>query len=348
MCSPFAGSFDGMSDDLHFQSPEPDPLWSFPDRAFTDPTLADSTFALDRHTDLSAPVGGSAGPPEIPAPPRPAGSVVGASQAQPGPYNDRSVQDRQRKSWGKRAGGGGAVAAAVAKFWVAFKSLAILIKFKVALSIVVSIGAYTWLWGWKFAVGFVAILFIHEMGHVVVLRAQGIKATAPMFIPFLGAFIAYKTPPRSVTQEATSALAGPAAGLAASGLALAIAEALDSPLMRAIAYAGFFLNLINLLPALPLDGGRVAGALHPAAWFAGMAGVIAFIVWRPNPILFLVLILGGFEAFKRWRGYRSGTVNVYYSVNPVIRWRIAASYVAVAGLCIAGMVYSFIPASGLP
>jgi Zn-dependent protease len=253
----------------------------------------------------------------------------------------------KRSSWGKRAGGGGAVAAAAAKLWLAFKSAAILLKFKTALSIVISIGAYTLFWGWKFAVGFVVILFIHEMGHVVVLRAQGIKATAPMFIPLLGAFISYKTPPRSVAQEATSALAGPFAGLLASGAAFAAAEALDSTLLRAIAYTGFFLNLFNLLPALPLDGGRVAGALHPAVWFGGMAAVVALVIWRPNPILFLVLILGGFEAVRRWRAYRSGGSNVYYALSPRLRWRIAGAYIAVAGLCVIGMVYSFVPGNGL-
>jgi Zn-dependent protease len=277
----------------------------------------------------------------------PTASAAIQSQTSPAIRPQQASTGSRRNPWGKRAGGGGAAALGIAKFWVAFKSLAILLKFKTALSMVISIGVYTLFWGWKFAVGFVIIMFIHEMGHVVVLRAQGIKATAPMFIPMLGAFISYKTPPRSVTQEATSALAGPAAGLIASGVVLLAADALDSQLLRAIAYTGFFLNLFNLLPALPLDGGRVAGALHPAVWFAGMAAVVAYLVWRPTPILFLVLILGGFEAFKRWRAYRSGASNIYYTVSPAIRWRIAGAYVTVAALCVAGMVYAFIPGGSL-
>jgi Zn-dependent protease len=286
-----------------------------------------------------------------PTRPTPAASGAPAAPIYPPPHYVAptvSPVQENRRSWRKKAGGGGVVAAAIAKFWVAFKSIAILLKFKTALSMVVSIGVYTLFWGWKFAVGFVIILFIHEMGHVVVLRAQGIKATAPMFVPLLGAFISYKTPPRSVSQEATSALAGPAAGLLASGAALVLAEALDSHLLRAIAYVGFFLNLFNLLPALPLDGGRVAAALHPAVWFAGMLGVVGLIVfWRPSPILFLVLVLGGFEAVRRWRAYRAGASNAYYSLSTVVRWRIAGAYVAVAALCVAGMIYSFIPAEAV-
>jgi Zn-dependent protease len=325
-----------MSDTPSFQPPEPDPLWSFPQRSFTDPTFVED----GRVTPATAPVAHVAPHTAIPHATQPIQPTYVPMQGQ-------AVGQQRRTSWGKKAGGGGAIAATVAKFWIAFKSLAILLKFKTALSVVISIGVYTLFWGWKFAVGFVIILFIHEMGHVVVLRAQGIKATAPMFIPLMGAFISYKTPPRSVAQEAAGALAGPFAGLLASGAALVAADALDSQLLRAIAYTGFFLNLFNLLPALPLDGGRVAGALHPAVWFAGMAGVVAYLIWRPTPILFLVLLIGGFEALKRWRAFRSGRANVYYALSTTIRLRIASAYVVVAGLCVAGMVYSFIPASGV-
>lgn len=260
---------------------------------------------------------------------------------------------RTRSRWAKAGavgGAGGAFAltksAVIVKALAVLKGLAVLAKFKVAASMVISVGAYALFWGWRFAVGFVLLLLVHELGHVVVLRAQGVEASAPMFIPFVGAFVAVKGPMRSVTQEATSALAGPAIGAAGSYACLQLAYVADSLLLQALAYTGFLINLFNMLPMLPLDGGRVAGALHPAIWAIGTAGAIAILLFYPHPILFFVLLIGGLETWKRWRDRRAGRSGSYYRVPTRTRAAVGLSYVAVAAFCLWGMNIAFVPNPG--
>jgi Zn-dependent protease len=268
---------------------------------------------------------------------------------------DRGSADQGRRRWAGRAGGGAVAAGGAAaaksgllvKLLLGLKGLTLLGKFKFALSMIVSIGAYALFWGWRFAVGFVLLIAVHELGHVVVLRAQGVQASAPMFIPFLGAFVSVRSPQRSVAEEATSALAGPAVGAAGSYAVLELSRAMGSPLLQALAYTGFFLNLFNLLPTLPLDGGRVAGALHPAIWAVGMAAAVLFLLWHPSPVLVFVLLIGGLEAVRRWRAHRAGEAGEYYTVPTRTRALIAASYVAVALFCLWGMNAAYLPHQGL-
>src|ERR687895_1288141 len=158
-----------------------------------------------------------------------------------------------------------------------FKALVVaLFKFKlfsVAGTMLVSVAAYALLWGWKFAIGLVLLLFIHEMGHVLEARRQGLPTTAPMFIPFLGALITMKELPHDVWREARVALAGPILGTVGAVAFLIVGEATDRDFFTAMAYVGFFLNLFNLLPIVPLDGGRAVAALHPAFWLVGLVGL---------------------------------------------------------------------------
>ena len=139
-------------------------------------------------------------------------------------------------------------------------------------SMLVSVAAYALLFGFPFAVGFVALLFLHEIGHVIQLRREGIKASAPMFIPFLGAVISAKSMGKDAAAEARVGLAGPVLGSIASLVPLAVWLATGSDFWRALAYIGFLLNLFNLLPVVPLDGGRAMAALSPAIWLAGLGG----------------------------------------------------------------------------
>ena len=141
-------------------------------------------------------------------------------------------------------------------------------------SMAVSIVAYGWLFGFTFAIGFVALLLLHEMGHVIQLRREGIKASAPIFIPFLGAMIASKSLGKDAAAEARVGLAGPILGSIATLVPLGIWLATGSEFWRALAYLGFFLNLFNLMPVVPLDGGRAMAALSPVVWIAGLAGLI--------------------------------------------------------------------------
>ena len=166
-------------------------------------------------------------------------------------------------------------------------------------TMLVSIAAYALIWGWPFAVGFVLLLLIHEMGHVIQLRREGINASAPMFIPFLGAVVAAKSMGDDAAAEARVGLAGPVLGTLGTLIPLGIWLATGNEFWQALAYVGFFINLFNLLPVLPLDGGRAMAALSPWVWLVGYAGLIGLTIAFPNPILFLVLVFGGLESWRR-------------------------------------------------
>jgi Zn-dependent protease len=128
----------------------------------------------------------------------------------------------------------------------------VLLKFS---SIFIAIAAYALIFGWKFAVGFVLLIFIHELGHYIEAKREGLSPKLPVFIPFLGAYVQYTR--GHPWQTARVAIAGPILGGAAAGVCLAIAQANGSRLMYALAYSGFFLNLFNLLPFGIFDGGAV-------------------------------------------------------------------------------------------
>ncbi|MBM2823547.1 MAG: Site-2 protease family protein [Thermoleophilia bacterium] len=180
----------------------------------------------------------------------------------------------------------------------------LLLKLKVVTtgaSMFVSVAAYAWFWGLPFAIGFVLLIFVHELGHVLELRRQGIPASAPLFIPFLGAVIGMKQLPDDAWKEARVALAGPILGSIGAAACWIAGEATGSELLVGLAFVGFFLNLFNLIPIVPLDGGRAAGALHPVFWFVGLLMMLALVVLQPNPILILIVIIGGLDLWRRWR-----------------------------------------------
>jgi Zn-dependent protease len=130
--------------------------------------------------------------------------------------------------------------------------------------IFISVGAYALIWGWKFGVGFVLLILVHELGHFFEARRQGLSASLPTFIPFIGAFVLIKNAPLNPWRNALVALAGPAAGGAAAAVCWGFGTASNSDLLLALAYAGFLLNLINLVPVGILDGGAVWHAIRTA------------------------------------------------------------------------------------
>ena len=204
----------------------------------------------------------------------------------------------------------------------------LLLKLKVVTtgaSMLVSIAAYAWIWGLPFAIGFVVLIFVHELGHVLELRRQGVPASAPLFIPFLGAIIGMKQLPDDAWKEAQVALAGPILGSVGAAVFWIAAEANGSELLIALAFVGFFLNLFNLIPIVPLDGGRAVGALHPAIWLLGLLIMVGLAVVSPNPILIIIVILGGFELWRRWqeRGERAE----YYRLAVWQRATVATVYI---------------------
>jgi Zn-dependent protease len=204
----------------------------------------------------------------------------------------------------------------------------ILLKLKVlttAGSMLVSIAAYAWIWGWSFAVGFVLLIFVHELGHVFELRRQGVPASAPLFIPFLGAVVGMRQLPDDAWKEARVALAGPILGSLAAAVVWVAAALTGSDFLLALAFVGFFLNLFNLIPIVPLDGGRAAAALHPAIWLVGLVLMVVLAVVRPNPILILIVVIGGLELWKRWR--ERGANADYYRLAVSQRVAVAVVYI---------------------
>jgi Zn-dependent protease len=234
--------------------------------------------------------------------------------------------------------------AAVGAFVVKFGAVLYKIKFiGVAASMVISIGAYALLFGWWFAAGFVLLIFVHEMGHVLELRRQGVPASAPLFIPFLGAFVGMKQLPANAWKEAQVALAGPIVGSLGAAVVWAIGKALDSRLLVALAFAGFFINLFNLLPVIPLDGGRAVGALHPAIWLVGLLALVALAVFRHNPILYIIILLGGMEMWRRWQMRHHPESQAYYRVRPWQRGAVAVTYLGLAAGLVFAMEATHIP-----
>lgn len=123
--------------------------------------------------------------------------------------------------------------------------------------IFLSVGGYALLFGWQFAVGFVLLILVHELGHYVEARRQGLSPSLPVFIPFLGAYVALRGQPFDPWRNALVSIAGPIAGGVAALGCLIYGEVAGSDLVLALAYAGFFLNLINLVPIGILDGGHI-------------------------------------------------------------------------------------------
>jgi Zn-dependent protease len=209
-------------------------------------------------------------------------------------------------------------------------------------TMLVSIAAYSLFWGWTFAVGFVLLLLIHEMGHVIQLRREGIDASAPMFIPFLGAVVAMKEMPDDAAAEARVGLAGPILGSVGALAALGLYALTGDDLFKALAFVGFFLNLFNLLPVLPLDGGRAMAALSPSLWIAGFALLIGVTVLFPNPIMILVLLFGGMETWRRWKARKDPEAREYHRVSRRNRIAIAVTYLVLAALLALGMDGTFV------
>ncbi len=206
-------------------------------------------------------------------------------------------------------------------------------------SMLVSVAAYSLIWGWKFALGFVVLLFVHEMGHVIQLRREGVEASAPVFIPFMGAVVWAKSLGGNALAEARVGLAGPILGSLGAAACIPIADATGNEMFRALAFVGFFLNLFNLLPVVPLDGGRAMAAMSPWLWLLGFFGIMLAVFVYPNPIIILIALFAGLETYRRYKALRSGDeqVRAYYKVAPRHRIMVALVYLSLIALLVYGM-----------
>lgn len=296
--------------------------------------------------------------PGAPAPAESRGFAIGQQ-----PFADRQLvlpgearpldeTQPRRTLRGRLASALAAIAALLAKFFTAIKALLIALPnlklLATAGTALVSVAAYALFFGWPLAALFVLLLFVHEMGHVAQLRREGLRASAPMFVPFLGAFIAARSLGDNAAAEARVGLAGPILGSLGAG-ALALAGALlHSPLLLASAYLGFFLNLFNLIPVTPLDGGRAVAAMWPWMWFVGFGLLVALLITRSNPVLLVIVILAGVDLYHRWRERARGgsAVRSYYAVSPRARTLIGATYLALIVLLVFGMDATHVLSSG--
>jgi Zn-dependent protease len=233
-----------------------------------------------------------------------------------------------------------AVVAFLSKIKVILLALA-KVKFLVtAGSMLVSIVAYASIWGWQFGVGFVLLLLVHEYGHVIQLRREGVKdASAPIFIPFFGALIWSKSLGGDAAAEARVGLAGPILGSIGAAACVVIYALTGDDLFRALAFTGFFLNLFNLLPVGFLDGARAAAALSPWVWLLGVFGMVVLVLTVPNPIIILIAILAVWETYRRFKQFRSGdpAIKAYYSIARRDRIAIAATYLILIVVLVVAM-----------
>jgi len=196
-------------------------------------------------------------------------------------------------------------------------------------TMLISVVVYAWIYGWWYAVGFVALLFCHEMGHYVAARQRGLPVGAPTFIPFVGAWIELKQMPHDAETEAYVGMAGPLAGTLASVACYFLARSQGSNLLLAISYSGFFLNLFNMIPLPPFDGGRITAAISRRVWLVGVPVLIALFIWRPSPILILMAILAAPQVWRSLKG--EAETDEYYNVPAGKRFEYGVLYVGLIG-----------------
>jgi Zn-dependent protease len=198
-------------------------------------------------------------------------------------------------------------------------------------SMALSIAAYSLVFGWVYAAGFVALIFIHEMGHFLAARQKGLAVGAPVFIPFFGAWIALKETPMNVETEAYVAMAGPLMGTAGALLCYVLARQYDSRLLLALSYSGFFLNLFNLIPLAPFDGGRVTSILSPRIWLVGVPILIGLFLWKASPLLVVMAIMAAPQVMKALKHDPSDAASAaYYSASAETKTTYAVLYLGLA------------------
>jgi Zn-dependent protease len=206
-------------------------------------------------------------------------------------------------------------------------------KFSTLITMIASVWVYATLWGFPFALGFVLLIFVHEAGHALMMRQQKIPAGAPVFIPFVGAVIAMKGMPRDAYVEALVGIGGPALGTLGALLCMVVAWATGYQIWYALAYTGFMINMFNMIPIPPLDGGRITPVLSRWVWIVGLGIGVAVFLQTRSPLLFLILLVGVFTFFKNFK-----TIDrAYYDVSAQRRTTIGVSYFGLLAVMTLGM-----------
>jgi Zn-dependent protease len=234
---------------------------------------------------------------------------------------------------GSRRNGGiaGGLLAALAAAW-AYGKYVLLLIFKVPalttlLTGLLSVGAYALIFPWQVAAGLVAMIFVHEMGHVVEIRRQGMAATAPIFIPFLGAAIFQRSHAQSPVRQAQIGIAGPIAGTIAAVVALVLYTVTHVNIYLYWAYLGFWINIFNMIPFGMLDGGWILAPVSKWLQVAGLGVLVAlFFAGQVNPLVLIVVALGMPMVFRR---FRDKAYDAYLTSGPASpRYAIGAAWLA--------------------
>ena len=252
--------------------------------------------------------------------------------------SEETAWSRIKKALGPLA----VVGVVIAKFFAKLKFVLLpLLKFLPLLlksggTMLLMIWVYTQLWGWQFALGFVLLLFVHEAGHLLVARQFGLKVGAPVFIPFMGAFIALKEAPRNAWMEACVGIGGPMLGSFGALICNVLGEMFAQPLFIALAWIVYFLNLFNLTPVGMLDGGRIVTALSRWLWLPGFALLLWFGWKYPNFIIWLIVLLSLPRVYSLFRK-RTEEEQRYFEVTLSQRWIMSVLYFGLIAVLLFGM-----------
>ena len=212
----------------------------------------------------------------------------------------------------------------------------LLLKSKALISIIsmlITIWVYAQFYGWPFAVGFVLMLLIHEMGHYLAAKQRGLNVGLPAFIPFVGAMINLRETPHDAETEAYVAYAGPFLGTLAAFGAYFYGRQTGQELWLAVAYSGFILNLFNLLPVSPLDGGRITQVISPRIWLFGVPLLIGLFFYMPSPMLMLIGVLALPNLRAAWNYNKNDPQNAQYrNVSAAIKVEYGILYLGLAAI----------------
>lgn len=225
--------------------------------------------------------------------------------------------------------------------FLAFFKLIIFSKIWISLgSIAASIVAYAALYSWRYAVGIVGLILFHELGHYFAAKQKNMKVDLPIFIPFIGAGVKLKEKPINAEQEAYVAFAGPFVGTLASFFLYYWWRHYANGLALALAHIGFLINLFNLLPLSPLDGGRITAIITPRIWLIGVPLLLVIWFYHPSPILMLVAILALPQVIKAFYYNPEAPENkAYYQVQDSVKFEYAILYLGLV-IVLALMVYA--------
>ncbi len=284
--------------------------------------------------------------PENPLPPTPPPAAPGPLGAPMAPRTPPMLPAKKKTWLQKLLAPLGAAGVMIMKFLSTFKvAIFAILKFgwpflKTGGTMLISMWVYAQLYGWWFGVGFVILIFVHECGHLLVAKYFGLRVGAPMFIPFMGAVILLKESPRNAWVEACVGIGGPMLGTVGAGACEMIYLLTGNPMYRALAWTGFFINLFNLAPVSPLDGGRIVTALSPWLWIVGYLMMVAYLIYQPSLLLIIILLMGLRRLFSLFRS-RTAAQQRYFEVATPQRFIMAGMYFGLILALLVGMDLTF-------